>query len=416
MVTHHCSICCYTTIYTTNYNKHLLTKKHLSNVKDKNIQKTENTPKIHPKCTQMHPNAPNNKTCEFCKKSFTRTTGLKKHLKICSMSLNHTNAPKCTPNDPKTTPNDPKTTPNDPKTTPNDPKTTPNDSYPILCSKNEKENEIIIPKKYTCEYCDKEYSKSCHLRRHEKTCKAKLKAESNDKKLLLMEKKIIELEKKNHSLTNNNINNNINTQNNGTINYLNVHFNNVQPLEEFIENLKTKFQLSNSDRKCLLDTYNECGIDSFADTFSIIMKKNLIEQIHNNKLPTMPLVCTDSNLRSIKEYHKDGWKATQSNKSIDQMIDISNEQIYESEQTKVFISQKDRKKVYNKIKKDNTLLSLEKDKKNYNENDNEDNYDNDNDNDITKYDKITDSIEISKDFDFSNIDDDMLEKYAIDKV
>ena len=75
-----------------------------------------------------------------------------------------------------------------------------------------------------------------------------------------------------------------------------------------------------------------------------MMKKNLNQQIQNDILPTIPLVCTDSNLRSIKEYHKDGWKATQSNKSIDQMIDISNDQIYQTEQTKVFISQKRKKK------------------------------------------------------------------------
>ena len=84
---------------------------------------------------------------------------------------------------------DSKMTPNDSKMTPNDPKMTPNDPYTKICSKSEQEKEIITPKKYICDYCDKEYSKSCHLRRHEKTCKAKLKSESNDKKLLKMEKK-----------------------------------------------------------------------------------------------------------------------------------------------------------------------------------------------------------------------------------
>ena len=37
---------------------------------------------------------------------------------------------------------------------------------------------------------------------------------------------------------------------------------------------------------------------------------------------------------------------------IDKMIDISNEQIYETEKTKVFITQKERRKVYNKLKQD----------------------------------------------------------------
>ena len=101
------------------------------------------------------------------------------------------------------------------------------------------------------------------------------------------------------------------------------------------------------------------NIDKYvANTFCIIMKKNLVQQIEQDILPTMPLVCTDSNLRSVKEYHKDGWKSTQSNKSIDQMIDISNDQIYESEKTKIFISHKERKKVYDKMKKDNSLLRI----------------------------------------------------------
>ena len=46
-------------------------------------------------------------------------------------------------------------------------------------------------------------------------------------------------------------------------------------------------------------------------------------------------------------------------------INISNDQIYDSEQTKVFLSAKDRKKIHNRIKQDNTLLNLEEIKKNY---------------------------------------------------
>ena len=49
------------------------------------------------------------------------------------------------------------------------------------------------------------------------------------------------------------------------------------------------------------------------------MKKYLVKQIDVDVIPTIPMVCTDSNLRSIKEYHEDGgWKTTQSHKSIDE--------------------------------------------------------------------------------------------------
>ena len=96
--------------------------------------------------------------------------------------------------------------------------------------------------------------------------------------------------------------NNNNTINNNSITYLNINYQNMQTIEDFLENLKNKFKLSLIDRKCLLNTYHECGIDAFAETFRIIMKKNQSEQVEQGVLPTMPIVCTDCNLRSIKEY------------------------------------------------------------------------------------------------------------------
>ena len=139
----------------------------------------------------------------------------------------------------------------------------------------------------------------------------------------------------------------------------------MQTIENFLENLKHKYKLSITDRKCLLNTFNECGIDAFAETFSIIMKKYQSEQVEKGLLPTMPIVCTDGNLRSMKEYHENGWQTTHSDSNIDKMIDISNDQIYESENTMVFLNSKDRKKIHNRIKKDNTLINLEEIKKNY---------------------------------------------------
>jgi len=273
--------------------------------------------------------------------------------------------------------------------------------------------------KNQCQYCMKLFTTRQGKSKHLQTCKSKIKEESNEKKLELMELKIKELEK-NQSLTNNIQNNTkIGTQNNGTINYLNIHYNNVLPIELFLENLKTTFQLSKSDRKCLLDTFNECGVDSFANTFCIIMKKNLVQQIQNDILPTLPLVCTDSNLRSIKEYHEDGWKITQSNESIDQMIDISNEQIFQSENTKVFISHKERKKVYDKMKKINSLPSMESDKK---KQQNIDNQENEKELEEIKIqtdetdDELDNIDELSKNYDFSIINDDLLEKNAYNQL
>lgn len=64
-----------------------------------------------------------------------------------------------TPKKPKMTHYLPKMTPNDPKMTPNDPKN-------------------------QCKYCNKFYSKKCHLTRHLKTCKEKLKDDEDKENLL----------------------------------------------------------------------------------------------------------------------------------------------------------------------------------------------------------------------------------------
>ena len=64
-----------------------------------------------------------------------------------------------------------------------------------------------------------------------------------EKEIYIQKLQMDELKQTNKILTNNIQNNTkIGTQNNGTINYLNIHFNNVQPIDLFLENLKTNFK------------------------------------------------------------------------------------------------------------------------------------------------------------------------------
>ena len=187
----------------------------------------------------------------------------------------------------------------------------------------------------------------------------------------------------------------------------------MQTIENFLENLKHKYKLSITDRKCLLNTFNECGIDAFAETFSIIMKKYQSEQVEKGILPTMPIVCTDGNLRSMKEYHENGWQTTHSDSNIDKMIDISNDQIYESENTKVFLNTKDRKKIHNRIKKDNTLISLEEIKKNYLLKKSVNNViEKDSEKDNNFLDKKKQIDFVNSNYDFSIINDEYIEKFS----
>ena len=161
---------------------------------------------------------------------------------------------KVTPNDPKMTPNDPKMTPNDPKmtpsdfvqVTPNDPKMTPNDpkNDPKLNPKWIQFKELAInssknDKIYQCDFCSKNYSKSCHLRRHEKICKKKHESNFEIKIIQEQQKQILELKETvknlitssddkniiNNNTTNNSNNNrtNCNNTNNITNNTININ-------------------------------------------------------------------------------------------------------------------------------------------------------------------------------------------------
>ena len=79
------------------------------------------------------------------------------------------------PDDPKKPHFDPILTPNDPnidqELDPKKPQKTPNDA------KNDPKKPQKTPNEPICSYCNKSYSKMCHLRRHEKTCKKKKESE-----------------------------------------------------------------------------------------------------------------------------------------------------------------------------------------------------------------------------------------------
>ena len=370
MVNYKCVICSFETSYKTRYTQHCKTKKHIANMNSVD-EKINMTPK---KCYPMLPE---------CYPNVTRMLP----------DVTQPMLPECYPNVTQMLPD---------VTQPNFP-----EYYPSISQCN----LDVTQKKTQCPYCFKVFASRHGKSRHINMGRCKGKKDEQKIELENMKQEVKELKEKNHTLTNNIQNfTKINNQNIGTINYLNIHFSNVQPIEQFIDNLKNKFQLSNTDRKCLLNTYNECGIDAFAETFSIIMKKYQSEQVEKGVIPTMPLVCTDGNLRSFKEYHEDGWKTTQSNSSIDKMIDISNEQIYQSEKTKVFITQKERKKIHNRIKKDNTLTDMEVIRNKYKKSQLNTNILDEDDVPIICLD-YQNKKEITE-YDFSNINDDYIEKYS----
>ena len=141
-----------------------------------------------------------------------------------------------------------------------------------------------------------------------------------------------------------------------TINYLNTHFGEMIEMEKFLHNLQYTEQLTHHEREMLLMAYKDNGIELFARSFSHIMKENCRRQLLKEGLPDvqmLPLVCSDGNLRSHKEKGQESWNTCYDNQSLNKMINISSDQVYQSYQKSLMIFGKERNKVFKQIKQDN---------------------------------------------------------------
>jgi hypothetical protein len=271
------------------------------------------------------------KKCHFCHKIFSRNDSLKRHISVCKLNTNVSKYSKNPRN-----------------------------------SKNvEKKNTGT---KFCCFYCHKSYSNQSNVSRHEKNCYQReqsiLKMKNDyEQKLALSQQalahkdsiiqekeKTIEIAKNSKQIINNH------TTHNKTINYLNNHYGDMISMEKFLYNLENTEQLTHHERDLLLMAFKENGIELFARSFSQIMKENCKRQLIKEGLTEMhilPLYCSDSNLRSHKEKEPQGWRTHYDNTSINKMISISSDQVYESHRQPLVIIGRHRDKVFKQVKKDN---------------------------------------------------------------
>ena len=391
MVYHECKLCNYSSPFVSNYKNHLLTKKHCRNLKN-----SQNDFKINENIKY---------DCQNCGKVFNTLSSLNKHFRICNLEnkIIKNNITEDNGGEIKKY-----------KQINTNKSIIESDSAPNksnwLFNKN-KLNEYEISnshltdiknieskkKTFICQYCLISCSKKSNLNRHYKTCSkinlscspiekddntneileiAKLKQiiEEKEKQILIKENeklkaviekdqelmkekdKAIEIAKNsNTSITN------IQNNNTKTINFLNDQYGDMIAMEKFLYNLQHHEQLTDEERENLLTSYKENGIDVFARNFSYIMKQNCRRQLAKEGITDMkllPLFCSDGSLRSHKEKGKNGWKPHYDNQSINQMLNISNDQVYETYQQLIPITGKDRNRVYNVVKRDNHIEKI----------------------------------------------------------
>ena len=145
-----------------------------------------------------------------------------------------------------------------------------------------------------------------------------------------------------------------NNTNNKTINYLNTNYGEMIAMDKFLYNLQHTEQLTQQERQQLLTAYKDSGIELFARSFSHVMKENCRRQLLKEGLPEMdiiPLYCSDGNLRSHKEKDSQGWKTHYDNNSLNSMINISSDQVYQSCRKPLMILEKNAIRFLNKSNK-----------------------------------------------------------------
>ena len=365
MVYYNCLICDFTTPYKTRFTQHNLTKKHQKNCHNGLIAKSLCNAETTLSTEQYQNNQyllkndeqKMSNLCKFCNKNFSRKYNLQRHESVCKLTTSqqklasHKTLSKCSQNAPVS-------------------------------------NSELYD--HQCSYCLSLFKYQRNLNRHIAKCKKKMQKDEIDKDQEILKLKMIikdnekdkEIEKlrliqeldkekyeallnekdktinlvKNSNVSVTNINNN-----NKTINFLNNNYGDMIAMEKFLYNLEHNEQLNKQERESLLLAYKENGVEVFSRCFSYIMKQNCIRQLEKEGKPPMsilPLFCSDGSLRSHKEKGKDGWMTHYDNKSINQMLNISNDQVYQSHNEMICITGKERNRVYNTVKRDNHVEKI----------------------------------------------------------
>lgn len=236
MVIHTCILCNYNTSYTTNYQRHIISKKHLRNSKmtKKPCKILEN---------------PDIKKCIYCHTIFSSMSNLNKHILKFHQQINHEQ---------------------------------------IEHNKLELENMKL---KYENEFKDK-------LLKEKEKCIEVIK----DKNTI------------NHITTNNTIHNNQRI----TIDYLNKNYNNVITMDEF-KKLVDKQKVPQSLADYMEVAFNSKNIHEQSNVIAFYAK----DVCKQNQIEMLPLICTDSNLRSYKEKTEKGWEVKINNDNIVYIIDTT---------------------------------------------------------------------------------------------
>ena len=166
------------------------------------------------------------------------------------------------------------------------------------------------------------------------------------------------------------------TNNNGTyfeakhqnnlLNNLNLNYNNVISMNQFLYNMEHVNKIPKSDLEAIAFAQKNLSDADLAETIHKTIEKNVIEQTKGvinpadglELLPVFPVVCSDGNCRSHKEKVNEFWETVYGDRHFDKMLNIIDKRLYEVLQKKIYLEDYGKKKLFKKMKRKNTIHDM----------------------------------------------------------
>ena len=189
-----------------------------------------------------------------------------------------------------------------------------------------------------------------------------LKEEIEELKQLIKENKPLD---QSHNTNNSGTYFEAQTQNN-LLNTLNLNYNNVISMNQFLYNMEHVNKIPRSDLEAIAFAQKNLSEADLAETIHKTIEKNCIEQTKGvinpadglELLPVMPVVCSDGNCRSHKEKVNEFWETVYGDKHFDKMLNIIDKRIYEVLKKKIYLEAYGKKQLFKKIKRKHTVHDM----------------------------------------------------------
>lgn len=223
--------------------------------------------------------------------------------------------------------------------------------------------------KYICDICDKSFNFASGVAKHIKKFHT-----NNDTQQLINNNTTTNTDNSIQQQQGNFNNGTINTVNNinngiigsGSINntkiniqYLDKYFPDMIPIRDFIHNIKTDYKLTNEEAHNLLASKKVSSKDFYKE-FSKLLDKKCHQQIEDlgitpNIRNKLPMISTDTGLRSHNEKTDLGWKRVTTTNNLKDIYNEYERQVFEITQEIIGLTNKEKNMLYNFLRKEHGI-------------------------------------------------------------